>query len=85
MKIAALAQAHDIPVAPHGYHDLHVQLATAIPNGLLVEYNPSEQDPLVSAMQVNGLVLTDGYVSPPAEPGFGWFMDEAALATYRVM
>ncbi len=33
MKIAALAQARDIPVAPHGYHDLHVQLAAAIPGG----------------------------------------------------
>jgi len=85
MKIAALAQAHDIPVAPHGYHDLHVQLATAIPNGLLVEYNPPEWDPLVAALQVNGLVLADGYVSPPGGPGFGLVMDEVALAAYRVL
>ena len=85
MKVAALAQAHDIPVAPHGYHDLHVQLGTAIPNGLLVEYSPPERDPLISAMQINNLALADGYVSPPDLPGFGLVMDEAALASYRVL
>jgi L-alanine-DL-glutamate epimerase-like enolase superfamily enzyme len=85
MKVAALAQAHDIPVAPHGYHDLHIQLAAAIPNALLVEYNPPERDPLVSAMQVNRLTLTDGSISPPDAPGFGLVMDETALASYRVL
>jgi L-alanine-DL-glutamate epimerase-like enolase superfamily enzyme len=47
MKVAALAQAYDIPVAPHGLHDVHVHLATAIPNGLIVEFSPPNSDPLL--------------------------------------
>jgi meso-butanediol dehydrogenase / (S,S)-butanediol dehydrogenase / diacetyl reductase len=42
-------------------------------------------DPLVSAMQVNRLTLTDGSISPPDEPGFGLVMDENALASCRVL
>ena len=38
MKVAAMAQAHDIQVAPHGKQDVHIHLVSAIPNGLTVEY-----------------------------------------------
>ena len=34
MKVAALAQAHDMHIAPHGNQDVHVHLVSAIPNGL---------------------------------------------------
>ena len=37
MKIVALAQAHDLAIAPHGNPELHVQLAAAAPNALIVE------------------------------------------------
>jgi L-alanine-DL-glutamate epimerase-like enolase superfamily enzyme len=39
-RIAALAAAHDLPVAPHWHADLHVQLAAATPNCTTVEYFP---------------------------------------------
>jgi D-arabinonate dehydratase len=85
MKVAALAQAHDLPIAPHGSHDIHVHLATAIPNGLIVEYSPPGSDPLLAPFQADQLQLVDGEVRPPTRPGFGLVLDEKALAGYRVL
>ena len=85
MKVAAFAQAHDLPIAPHGSHDIHVHLATAIPNGLIVEYSPPGSDPLLAPFQMDALELVDGQVRPPPRPGFGLELDEARLAGYRVL
>ena len=85
MKVAALAQAHDIPVSPHGDHDVHVHLATAIPNGLMVEYGPPGSDPLLPAFQADPLRLVDGEVRAPQRPGFGLVLDEPLLAGYRIL
>ncbi len=46
MKVAALAQAHDLDIAPHGSQDIHVHLVAAISNGLIVEYYPEAVDAL---------------------------------------
>ena len=46
MKVAALAAAYDLPVAPHGNQDVHVHLVSAIPNGLIVEYYRDTVDPM---------------------------------------
>ena len=46
MKVAALAQAHDLLIAPHGNQDVHVHLVSAIPNGLTVEYYSNSTDPM---------------------------------------
>jgi L-alanine-DL-glutamate epimerase-like enolase superfamily enzyme len=85
MKVAALAQAYDLPVAPHGSHDIHVHLATAIPNGLIVEYGPPGSDPLLELFQADPLRLVDGEVRPPTRPGFGLILDEQRLSGYRVL
>ena len=85
MKVAALAQAHDLPIAPHGSHDIHVHLATAIPNGLIVEYSPPGSDPLLEPFQSEPLQLVDGELRPPQRPGFGLVLDERLLARYRVL
>jgi L-alanine-DL-glutamate epimerase-like enolase superfamily enzyme len=85
LKVCALAQAHDLPVAPHGDHDVHVHLATAVANGLTVEYAPPGSDPLRDLFQADRLPLLDGSVRPPDRPGFGLVLNEAALAGYRVL
>ena len=36
-KCAHYAQAHHIPVAPHGDQEIHVHLVAAVPNGLIVD------------------------------------------------
>ena len=37
MKIAHLAEAHNLPVTTHGVHDLHVSLLAAVPNASYLE------------------------------------------------
>jgi len=40
MKVAALAEAFNLPVVSHLLPEIHVHLIAAIPNGLTVEYMP---------------------------------------------
>ena len=84
MKVAAMAQAHDMPVAPHGNQDLHIHLAAAIPNGLILEYYTSAFDPMWNKMFTNVLRIQDGQVSPPDRPGLGIDLNKDALARYHV-
>lgn len=84
MKVAALAQAHDLPIAPHGNPDLHVHLAAAAPNALLVEYSQAAGESLWDLFFPSRLPLVDGMVAPPDRPGFGLEPDEERLARLRV-
>jgi L-alanine-DL-glutamate epimerase-like enolase superfamily enzyme len=78
-KIAALAQAHQIPVCGHVVPEVHVHLLAAIPNGLMVEYMPR------SAAILQALpVLENGELVVPQTPGLGLEFDEAAVRRYRV-
>lgn len=38
MKVAYLAQAYDVDIAPHGPQEVHVHLVAAIANGLILEF-----------------------------------------------
>ncbi len=84
MKVAAMAQAHDMRIAPHGNQDVHVHLVSAIPNGLTVEYYRGSTDPMWGRMFQETLQVEDGCVSPPDKPGFGIILNEEELAPYRV-
>ena len=84
MKVAALAQAHDLTVAPHGNQDVHVHLVSAVPNGLTVEYYRDSTDPMWGKMFKDTLKVNDGSVSPPDRPGLGIELNTEQLAPYRV-
>lgn len=85
MKVAALAQAHDLDVAPHGNQNVHVHLVSAISNGLIVEYYRDSVDPMWKKMFKETLLLNpDGTLSPPDRPGLGIEPNTEALAPYRV-
>jgi D-arabinonate dehydratase len=85
MKVAALAQAYDLDVAPHGSQDIHVHLVSAIANGLILEYYRDSVDPMWSRMYRHTLsVNDDGTVSPPNVPGHGAEPNYDALAPFRV-
>jgi L-alanine-DL-glutamate epimerase-like enolase superfamily enzyme len=84
MKVAALAQAHDLPLAPHGIPELHVHLAAATPNSLIVEYARVGDDPLLESIFAERLALVGGRVAPPDTPGFGIDPDVDKLARWRV-
>jgi L-alanine-DL-glutamate epimerase-like enolase superfamily enzyme len=66
MKVAAMAEAFNLPVVSHLLPEIHVHLVSAIPNGLTVEYMPwsfrlFEEVPL----PVNGELIV------PTKPGLG--------------
>ncbi|MGA7672351.1 MAG: mandelate racemase/muconate lactonizing enzyme family protein [Nitrolancea sp.] len=85
MKVAALAQAHDLDIAPHGSQDIHVHLVAAIPNGLILEFYPDAVDPMFGKMYHHTLSLNDdGTVSPPDVPGIGVDPNYEVLKPYRV-
>jgi L-alanine-DL-glutamate epimerase-like enolase superfamily enzyme len=84
MKVAALAQAHDLDVAPHGDQNVHVHLVAAISNGLIVEYYRDSVDPMWRKMFRQTLLLNDdGTLSPPDRPGLGVELNDDALEPYR--
>lgn len=85
MKVAALAQAYDLDIAPHGTQDINVHLVAAIANGLIVEYYPVRFDPMWGQLYHYTLKLNeDGTISPPEMPGIGIDPNYEALAPYRV-
>jgi D-arabinonate dehydratase len=84
MKVAALSQAFDLSVAPHGSAEIHVHLAAAAPNALFVEYSRAPGESLWNRFFPERPALVDGAVTPPATPGFGIELDEEALAASRV-
>jgi len=85
MKVAALTQAHDLDIAPHGSQDIHVHLVAAISNGLILEFYRDTVDPMWGKIYHHTLRLNDdGTVSPPDVPGIGADPNYESLAPYRV-
>jgi L-alanine-DL-glutamate epimerase-like enolase superfamily enzyme len=77
-KIAALAQAHRVPVCGHVVPEVHVHLLASTPGGLMVEYMPRS-----AAILQNLPVLENGELVVPPTPGLGLELDEAAVRRYR--
>ena len=85
MKVAALAQAHDLDIAPHGSQDIHVHLVAAVPNGLILEFYGPSFDPMWGKVYHETLRINkDGTVSPPDVPGIGVDPNYEVLAPYRI-
>jgi L-talarate/galactarate dehydratase len=79
LKVAAMAEAFDLPVVSHLIPEVHVHLVAAIPNGLTVEYMPwtlrlFEETP----------ALENGEIVVPDKPGLGLAFDKEALSRYQV-
>jgi L-alanine-DL-glutamate epimerase-like enolase superfamily enzyme len=77
LKIAAMAEAFNLPVVSHLIPELHVHLVAAVPNGLTVEYMPwsvklFEEVPLPR----------NGELAVPDKPGLGLAFDREALRRY---
>ena len=84
MKVAALAQAHDLDIAPHGSQDIHVHLVAAISNGLILEFYRDTVDPMWGRIYRHTLRLNeDGTVSPPNVPGIGADPNYEVLEPFR--
>ena len=72
-KIAALAQAHRVPVCGHVVPEIQVHLLAAIPNGHMVEYVPRSAGILASMPEPD-----QGQLVAPSGPGLGLEIDQAA-------
>ena len=85
LKVAHMAAAQDIPVAPHYNWDFHIQLLAAIENGLFIEYFYRDSD--VKAFD-DVLKYTvepeDGYIHLPDRPGHGVVLDDDAVDQFVI-
>ncbi len=84
LKVAHLAEAHNLAVCPHFLMELHVSLCAAVPSAAWVEYIPQ-----LDAIAHSRLVIDDGHALAPDSPGLGidWRWNEIerlSRATYRV-
>jgi L-alanine-DL-glutamate epimerase-like enolase superfamily enzyme len=79
LKIAHMAECHNMHVSPHFVMELHLPLVAAIPNSLFVEYIPS-LDPVLT----QPLKLTAGCFVPSEVPGLGIPFDWDRLRSFKV-
>ncbi len=79
MRVAALANGFGVPVCGHVLPEVHVHLATAVPNGYLIEYVPRSAS-ILQAMPA----LEGGCLVAPQAPGLGLALDENAVARFTV-
>jgi L-alanine-DL-glutamate epimerase-like enolase superfamily enzyme len=78
MKAAAFADAYDIPASNHCFTEMSMQLLTAIPNFIVLEYMPWLEPIYAERLKLdpngNAVVLD--------APGWGFAFDQAAIKTY---
>ena len=85
MRIAGLAQAKHIPVAPHWEQEIHMHVVAALPNALFVEYFMREINVRVEDKLYEDFVVpTDGYLEIPDKPGLGMTLQSDALTRWRI-
>ena len=83
-KIAAIAEAHYVMVAPHNPLGplatmVNVHFAASTPNFLILEYQPDDRSPRRDLIKGEPIVAKDGYLPIPDKPGWGYEMDEEAF------
>jgi len=79
LKVAHLAEAFNVAVAPHFLMELHVSLCCAIPNALYLEHIPQ-----LRAVTRSELVVEAGRALAPSAPGLGIEWDLDAVDDLRV-
>jgi len=85
-KIAAMAQAHNVMVAPHNPMGpvataVNVHFAASTPNFLILEYVPDDEPPR-SELVRQPLRVQKGYIPVPTQPGLGIELNEKAFKKY---
>ncbi len=79
LKIAHLAEAHNLPVTTHGIHDIHVHLLAAVPNSSYLEVHGFGLEPYLA----HPLQIDNGEALAPDRPGHGVELNWKALEAYR--
>ncbi len=86
-KIADMADAWHIPMAPHTSHSIlsaagNAHLLSAIPNGLIYEADVAAVNPFRTELAKGYTGVVDGHIEPPDGPGLGLELDESVLKRY---
>lgn len=86
MKIAAMADAHDVNIAPHNFYGhlatmMNLHFAAAVPNLRIMETDIDriERDSELFTYEPE---ISNGFMVLPDRPGWGTEPDEAALRRY---
>ena len=79
LKVAHLAEAFNVKVAPHFLMELHVSLAAAVPNAIYLEYIPQ-----LRQITHTEIEIVDGRALAPESPGVGIEWDREAIAKLRL-
>ncbi|MGA2268895.1 MAG: galactonate dehydratase [Bryobacteraceae bacterium] len=83
-KIAAIAEAHYVQVAPHNPLGplatlVNIHFAASTPNFVILEYHPDDESPRKDLIKGETIVVKGGYLEIPDKPGWGYEMDEEAF------
>ncbi|WP_283148837.1 mandelate racemase/muconate lactonizing enzyme family protein [Silvimonas soli] len=79
LKVAHMAECHNIAVCPHFLMELHVSLCCAVPNATWLEYIPQLEDLTTSA-----IAIEQGHALPPEDAGLGIRWDWTAIEARSV-
>ncbi|MEM7249956.1 MAG: mandelate racemase/muconate lactonizing enzyme family protein [Pseudomonadota bacterium] len=79
LKVAHLAEAHNLPVTSHGVHDLHVHLLSAVPNSSYLEVHGFGLERFLH----QPMVIADGKAQAPDRPGHGVAFNWDSLEAHR--
>lgn len=79
LDIAALAETHSKPLAPHLLPEIGVHLGCGLPNVMAVEWMP-----WLFPLWVEPPKVVDGRVVPPSRPGLGIEVDPGAVHRYQL-
>ncbi len=85
-KIAAMAEAHYVVVAPHNPMGplatmVNVHFAASTPNFLILEYHPDDTSPRKDMIR-DPILVKNGYLPIPDKPGWGYEVNEEAFPHY---
>ena len=88
-RIAALAQAHHLMVAPHAFGGAvllaaSLHFAAAIPNALMLEFDQNPNGLRDELLKEPIRADADGMIRLPERPGLGVELDPSAVDRYRV-
>jgi L-alanine-DL-glutamate epimerase-like enolase superfamily enzyme len=87
-RIAALAQANHLMVAPHAFAGAVTLVASlhfiaSIPNGLVLEFDQNPNGLRDELLKEPVPIETDGTIKLPERPGLGIELDPCAIERYR--
>jgi L-alanine-DL-glutamate epimerase-like enolase superfamily enzyme len=84
LKVAHMAECHNLMVAPHFLMELHVSLTAAVPSAAWVEYIPQ-----LDSVASSRMAMVDGHAVAPDTPGLSieWLWPEIerrAIERHRI-